>query len=195
MKKIEIIKVEKGDHSSFIKFDNVHFRREGEDKEHIWCAIKKMSTVHVLAVDEEKQELILVEQVRIPVLLNEIDQSGTGVVLEACAGLMDKEGLTPKEIAQEELIEELGYNVYIDNIQLVRTVRSSVGTSGGYSHLFITFVDDSMKISEGGGLDDEDIEVVRIPFNKVRDIISNNSINTDSTTLFLLQNFLYISDL
>ena len=33
-----------------------------------------------------------------------------GFTLELCAGIIDKEGLTPTEIAREEVIEETGYS-------------------------------------------------------------------------------------
>lgn len=33
-----------------------------------------------------------------------------GFTLELCAGIIDKEGLSPAEIAREEVIEEVGYS-------------------------------------------------------------------------------------
>ncbi len=44
-----------------------------------------------------------------------LDTSGTsgeeGITVELCAGIVDKDDLSPKQIAKEEVLEECGYDV------------------------------------------------------------------------------------
>ncbi len=47
----------------------------------------------------------------------------SGVTYEMCAGIVDKEGATLKEIAQAEILEECGYDVPIENIEKITACR------------------------------------------------------------------------
>ena len=40
--------------------------------------------------------------------------NNSGFTLELCAGIIDKEGLSPIEIAKEEVLEETGYDVPLE---------------------------------------------------------------------------------
>lgn len=57
--------------------------------------------------------------------LNEINWSAypisIGMTLELCAGIMDKRGLSPRKTAQEEIVEECGYEVPEEQIQFVKS--------------------------------------------------------------------------
>lgn len=61
--------------------------------------------------------------------LNEIDWSRydpeMGYTLELCAGIIDKE-LPVKDIAKEEVLEECGYAITVDQLRSVATDRKSV---------------------------------------------------------------------
>lgn len=54
---------------------------------------------------------------------------------ELCAGLLDKPHLNVAETAREEIIEELGFDVRVDDIELVTTYHNSVGLLGTVSTL------------------------------------------------------------
>lgn len=185
LKKVEIISVEPNDNPKFIKTQKIVARRDGN--EFIWEMAKTHDSVHVLVDNVDSGELLLVAQVRIPVLVN--DPSMGGVVVEACAGLVDKEK-SLYEIVQEEIEEELGYKVPITSIDYIRTVKSGVGRSGGNCHLYYARVTHTQRVSDGGGLDGEDIAVVRIPYGEVQDFMFAKDTVTDTTTLFLLSNWL-----
>uniref|UniRef100_A0A1I7WQF6 Nudix hydrolase domain-containing protein n=1 Tax=Heterorhabditis bacteriophora TaxID=37862 RepID=A0A1I7WQF6_HETBA len=77
-----------------------------------------------------------------------------GYTLELCAGLIDKD-IPIKEIAREEIEEECGYKVNIDkkvlDAPVERHLRVSADESGNTQYLFYAEIDESMKVSEGGG--------------------------------------------
>jgi len=187
MKEVKIIEVKENKNPVFVKTKAIVFEREGVQS--LWEMIKSHDSVHVLVNNIDRNELILVKQVRIPVLAN---GDATGICLEACAGIVDKD-IPLKEIAREEILEEIGYDVPVNLIQEVSSYKSSLGTQGGNCSTYYVEVEDSMKVSEGGGLESEDIEVVYIKYTEVRDIIRNGG-NIDATTLFLLTHFLLISE-
>ena len=66
---------------------------------------------------------------------------GTGFTLELCAGIIDKEGLSVQEIAQEEVIEETGFHPPLESLEFVLSYRSSVGTSGSLSQVYFCQVE------------------------------------------------------
>jgi 8-oxo-dGTP pyrophosphatase MutT (NUDIX family) len=43
-----------------------------------------------------------------------------GTTLELCGGLLDKPSLTPKEVAVEEIYEELGFRVKPENLAFIQ---------------------------------------------------------------------------
>lgn len=186
MKKVEVISVEDNLNPKFVKTELLRCTRDGEP--FLWERIKSHDSVHVLVDNAETAELLLVKQVRVPVLVNDASQNGE--VIEACAGLVDKKA-NVQQIAKEEILEELGYDVPTEDVLLLKSLKSSVGTGGTNSYAFIARVDESMKVSEGGGLDSEDIEVVRIPYAEVDEYFFDSEIHTDAITMFLATYWLF----
>lgn len=184
LKDVKILREEENSSPVYVKTKLVTAERDG--KEFKWEVIESHDSVHVLVNNTETRELMFVSQVRVPVLLKD----GSGVTIECCAGLVDKDA-DVVQIAKEEILEELGYDVSIDEITPFRTYRSSVGTQGSTCYTFFADVDESMKVSEGGGLDNEDIEVVRIPYDDVLDFLYNFK-NTDATTLMLVNTWFFL---
>lgn len=115
-------------------------------------------SVHVLAVTDE-QELILVEQFRVPV------QSRT---LELPAGVIGDEaahrGEGPESCGARELIEETGYQA--SDVVLVQISASAPGLSSEVQHL--VRATGLQKVGPGGGVDGEDIVVHRLPLATIR---------------------------
>lgn len=87
-----------------------------------------------------------------------------GLTYELCAGIVDKSS-SLQQIAKEELLEEMGYDVPLESIQKVTGYCSSIGTSGSYQTMFYCEVTDSMQKGQGGGsaVEGEMIEVIHIP--------------------------------
>ena len=186
LKKVEILSVHENTNPKFIKTELLKCEREGQ--EFLWERIKFQDSVHVLIDNVETREIILVKQVRIPVLVN--DDSQNGEIIEVCAGLVDKD-VTIQQIAKEEVLEECGYDIPVDDLEFLKSMKSSVGVAGTNSHAFIARVDETMKVSEGGGLPEEDIEVVRIPYDEVDTFFFDGDSHTDVITMFLITYWLF----
>lgn len=167
----------------FIKPKLVEYTREGITG--FWECVEIFNSVHILVSKTDSKELLLVKQVRIPVLANNPGTSGE--VIEACAGIIDKYPDLPIEervklIAIEEVSEELGYQ--ISEVTPLFQPKSSVGLAGGNQYMFYAEVTDEMFVDQS--LEpDEDIEVTAIPFNEAQNFVGSSS-NTDATTLLLL---------
>lgn len=178
LKKVNILNVSANDAPMFVKTEKIEAERDG--KKFYWERIKGHDSVHVIIYNLTTREFLFVKQVRIPVLVNNPDTNGE--VIEACAGLVDK-NKPLAEIAKEEILEELGYDVKIDAVNFIKTIKSSVGTIGSNAHLFYAEVSEKEKVSDGGGLDSEDIEVVRVSINDIEKFMTDAT--TDAVTLFL----------
>ena len=149
----------------FIKPIAIEYMLNG--KERRWEAVISHDSVAILLYHTQKKSFVIVKQLRVPVLnANKID----GMMHELCAGIVDKE-MSLAQIAQEEVLEECGYNLPLKSIQKVSSFYTSVGISGAKQTFFYAEIDDSMKVTEGGGLADEDIEVIYIPLSKAKEFM------------------------
>jgi len=144
---------------------------EQNDKEKSWEIVQAHDSVAVLLYHSTKDTFILVKQFRPAVYLN----NHNGMTVELCAGIVDK-NLSLIQIAQEEIEEECGYRVKIDNIQKITSFHTSVGFAGSKQTLYYAVVDESMKVSEGGGVDDELIEVFYLPVAQAKTFIYDENI-------------------
>lgn len=135
----------------------------------------------ILLYNPNKGTVILTRQFRMPSYLN---GNGDGMSIEACAGLLDEDD--PVTCIKKEAQEETGY--LIDNVKKVLEIYSTPGAVTEKIYYFIGEYNESMKINEGGGLDDEqeEIEVLEYDFNKAFEMIITGEIN-DAKTVILLQ--------
>lgn len=90
------------------------------------------------------------------------------ITYELCAGIIDKP-CSPEQIAREELLEEMGYDVPLDKLKQVTGYHTSMGTSGSYQTMFYCEVTEEMISGKGGGnpKEGEMIDVVHIPASEV----------------------------
>ncbi|MCF6330320.1 MAG: NUDIX domain-containing protein [Sulfurimonas sp.] len=164
-----IDKVGKLTNPKFIKPIKINYTHKGQKK--IWEAVINHDSVSILLYHKEKDAFVIVKQLRIPVLyMNKTN----GEMHELCAGLVDKDKPI-KQIAKEEVFEECGYDVALKNIQKVSSFYTNVGTSGALQTLFYAQIDSTMKINDGGGLIEEDIEVIYIPLQDARKFMFDES--------------------
>ena len=63
-----------------------------------------------------------------------------GCCYELCAGLVDKPGKSLAAVAQEEVLEECGYDVPIESLRRVTAYQSNVATSGSRQVMFYATV-------------------------------------------------------
>lgn len=150
---------------NFIEPIEIHYTLKGEQKK--WEAIISHDSVAILLWHREKKAFVLVKQLRATVLHTHKED---GYTYELCAGIIDKD-LSDAEIAKEEVLEECGYDIPLRSIERVTAFYPSVGVTGAKQTLFYAECDESMRINEGGGLAEEDIEVVYIPVEEIKEFM------------------------
>ena len=135
----------------------------------------------ILLYNKPNKTVILTRQLRIPTYLN---GNETGMMIEACAGLLDTENA--EECIKRETEEETGYQ--INEVRKIFEVYMSPGSVTEIIHFFVGEYAKEMKVNEGGGLDEEqeNIEVLEIPFEKALQMITTGEIK-DAKTIMLLQ--------
>jgi nudix-type nucleoside diphosphatase (YffH/AdpP family) len=135
----------------------------------------------ILLYNREQKTIILTRQFRLPSYLN---GNKTGMMIEVCAGLLDKDH--PEQCIIRETEEETGYRV--STVQKVFETYMSPGAVTEILYLFVGEYDASMKVNEGGGLEHEheEIEVIEMPFEEAYNMIATGEIK-DAKTILLLQ--------
>jgi nudix-type nucleoside diphosphatase (YffH/AdpP family) len=134
----------------------------------------------ILLYNKEKQTVILTKQFRMPTYLNGNED---GHLIEACAGLLDKN--SPEECIRRETEEETGYQ--IQKVEKVFEAYMSPGSVTEILYFFIAEYAQNMKVSDGGGHEEEqeNIEVLELPFEKALAMIAFGDIK-DGKTIMLL---------
>ncbi|MCG3700835.1 NUDIX domain-containing protein [Aliarcobacter butzleri] len=181
---IENLEISTLEDTKFIKPLKVTFNLNGKRK--TWEAVRSHDSVSILLYHTQKNAILLVKQFRVPVYLNDKSQTFT---YELCAGLVDKEK-SLEEIAIEEIDEECGYEVNKKDIQKVTSFFTNVGISGAKQHLYFAKIDESMKIHDGGGVNDEQIELYFLPINLIDEFIFDESKAKTPGLIFSLYWFL-----
>lgn len=135
----------------------------------------------ILLYNPTKKTVILTKQFRMPSYLN---GNATGMMIEVCAGLLDEDN--PESCIIKEVEEETGFK--ISNPKKVFKLYSTPGAVTEKIHYFVAEYNDEMKISTGGGLEEEheEIEVLEINFDTALKMVSKGEIN-DAKTVVLLQ--------
>jgi len=135
----------------------------------------------ILLYNSKKKTVVLTRQFRMPTYVNGNED---GMMIEVCAGLLD--GDNPADCVRKETEEETGYK--ISNVQKVFQTYMSPGSVTEIVYLFVGEYDESMKVSDGGGADDEteNIEVLELDFNDAMKMVASGEIK-DAKTIMLLQ--------
>lgn len=135
----------------------------------------------ILLYNKLSNTVILTRQFRLPTYINGND---TGMLIEACAGLLDNDN--PEDCIKRETEEETGYK--ISKVEKVFEAYMSPGSVTEILHFFIAEYSNEMKITDGGGLEEEgeNIEVLELPFEESLTMIDTGEIK-DAKTIMLLQ--------
>lgn len=135
----------------------------------------------ILLYNKINRTVILTRQFRMPTYVN---GNTTGMMIEACAGLLDKDN--PEECIRRETEEETGYK--ISSVEKLFEVYMSPGSVTEIVHFFAAAYTKDMKVTEGGGIADEqeNIEVLEFDFDKAYAMIASGEIK-DAKTIMLLQ--------
>ena len=102
----------------------------------------------ILPYDPLNKKIILTKQFRLPTYIN---GNKTGMLIEACAGLLDKDD--PVSCIKREAEEETGYR--LTEVTKIFEAYMSPGSVTEILYFFIAAYDSSMKINNGGGIDEE----------------------------------------
>ena len=166
------LKEEKFENSKYIK--PKRFTYEKDDIKHTWDFIESKDSVSVLLYHNEFDSYVLVKQFRIPLWFyqekNKMKLNEIGFSIELCSGLVDK-NLSLEQIAIEECIEELGYEP--KTINKIQDFYNGFGSGCSKQTLFFATINESDKISKGGGIDGEEIESVYVKVGDFENFIKD----------------------
>jgi GDP-mannose pyrophosphatase NudK len=135
----------------------------------------------ILLYNREQKTVILTRQFRLPTFVN---GNETGMLIEACAGLLDKDNA--EDCIRRETEEETGYK--ITDVRKIFEAYMSPGSVTEILYFFIAEYSKEMKVTDGGGAEheEENIEVLELDIDKTMKMIENGEIK-DGKTIMLLQ--------
>jgi len=163
------------------KIDYEFLKKNGEWQKQSREAYDRGNGATILLYNKENGTVILTRQFRLPSYLN---GNPDGMLIEACAGLLDKDN--PEDCIKRETEEETGYKV--SKVQKIFESYMSPGSVTEILYFFIAEYARSMKVTAGGGIEheQEDIEVLELDFNRALGMIDSGEIR-DAKTIMLLQ--------
>ena len=135
----------------------------------------------ILLYNKASNNVILTRQFRLPTFIN---GNKSGFMIEACAGLLDKDN--PEDCIKRETEEETGYKV--KEVHKIFEAYMSPGSVTEILYFFVAEYSQQMKVNEGGGAEheEENIEVLELNFDQALGMISAGEIK-DAKTIMLLQ--------
>ena len=133
----------------------------------------------ILLYNISLKTVILTRQFRMPTFINGNDD---GMLIEACAGLLDKDN--PEDCIRRETEEETGYK--ITEVKKIFEAYMSPGSVTELLHFFIAAYSHAMKVNDGGGIahEQEEIDVLELRFDDALQIIGTGEIK-DAKTIML----------
>lgn len=157
------------DQGQFVRPVRLRYQQNGASRS--WEAVQCHDSVAILLYHRDQDAFLLVKQFRPAVHMNHPEHLCT---FELCAGLVDKDAPL-EQVAREEIDEECGFDVPVENIRKISSFFTNVGVSGNKQHLFYAEIDDSMKCHEGGGIHTEEIVLEYIPRKDARSFVYDES--------------------
>ena len=135
----------------------------------------------ILLYNRESQTVVLTRQFRMPTYVN---GNSTGMLIETCAGLLDKDN--SEDCIRRETEEETGYR--ITDVKKIFEAYMSPGSVTEILYFFVAEYHKDMKVNDGGGAEheQENIEVLELSFSKALKMIETGEIK-DGKTIMLLQ--------
>jgi len=154
-------------------------RRNGERQPQSREVYDRGNGATILLYNRPKKTVLLIKQFRMPTYVN---GNPTGMLLETCAGLLDND--SPEDCIRKEAIEETGFAV--GKVDKLFEAYMSPGSVTEIVHFFAAEYDESQRQNAGGGVEDEDIDVLEVPFTDALAMIKDGRIK-DGKTIMLLQ--------
>jgi GDP-mannose pyrophosphatase NudK len=179
--KIEVIKDKILSDNYFILRNITYdlYRNDAEAIRHKREVYDRGNGATMLLYNRDKKTVVLTRQFRVATWVN---GNPDGMLIETCAGLLDAD--EPEVCARKEAIEETGYEV--GEVEKVFELYMSPGGVTELIHFYMAEYSDAQRENAGGGIDDEDIDVLEIPFRQALEMVANGEIR-DGKTVILLQ--------
>jgi len=179
--KIEVIKDKILSDNYFILRNITYdlYRNEADAIRHKREVYDRGNGATILLYNRDKKTVVLTRQFRVATWVN---GNADGMLIEACAGLLDAD--EPEICARKEAIEETGYEV--GDVEKLFELYMSPGGVTELIHFYMAEYSDAQRDNAGGGIDDEDIDVLELPFKQAMDMVESGEIR-DGKTVILLQ--------
>ena len=133
----------------------------------------------ILLHDPATDHVILTRQFRLPTFVN---GNPTGMLIEACAGLLDDEH--PDTAIIRETEEETGYR--LTHVEKVMEAYMSPGSVTERLFFYLAEYSAATEQHVGGGVDEEEIEVLEMTLQEALALVKTGEIQ-DGKTIMLLQ--------
>jgi len=133
----------------------------------------------ILPYDVSRRTVILTRQFRLPTFVN---GNASGMLIETCAGLLDHEN--PWQCITRELREETGFDIH--DARKVMEAYMSPGSVTEIVHFFVAEYTPAQRANAGGGVEEEDIEVIELTIDEATAKVASGEIR-DGKTIMLLQ--------
>lgn len=135
----------------------------------------------ILLYDLRYQKIVLIKQFRLAAMINE---KSDGILYEVCAGLVECND--PKSTIIKEVKEETGFQI-AEPVYLF-SAFATPGAKTEKIHFFTAQVDLDQNNDGGGGMEaeQEDIEVIVMPFEEAWEKMNNGRIRDLKTITLLL---------
>jgi len=156
-------------------------KKNGEWETHSREAYDRGNEATILLFNKQEKTVILTRQFRLPTYVN---GNKSGMLIESCAGLLDKDNA--EDCIRKETEEETGYKV--SKVKKIFESYMSPGSVTEILYFFVAEYNKDMQVSEGGGLEEEqeNIEVLELEFEQAFKMIYTGEIK-DGKTIMLLQ--------
>ena len=135
----------------------------------------------ILLYNRERQTVVLTRQFRYPAYVNGCVD---GMLIEACAGLLDRE--EPETCIRREVEEETGYQ--LSRVSKLFEAYMSPGSVTEKLHFFAAEYETRPDLTQGGGdtSEGEDIEILEMTLDEALRKVTSGEIQ-DGKTILLLQ--------
>lgn len=133
----------------------------------------------ILLYNREQETVILTRQFRLPTYVN---GNATGMLIEACAGLLDND--QPDVAIRREVEEETGYRLHA--VTKAFEAYMSPGSVTEKLFFYVAEYSSNSRVADGGGVEEEEIDVLELSFREAVRMASAGEI-MDGKTLLLIQ--------
>ena len=154
-------------------------RKNGVWETHSREAYDRGNGATILLHNPATDTVILTRQFRLPTFVN---GNPSGMLIEACAGLLDEEH--PDVAIVRETEEETGYR--LTAVQRVLEAYMSPGSVTERLFFYLAEYSPATEQRAGGGIEEEEIDVLELPLSQALAMVATGEIQ-DGKTIILLQ--------